>query len=75
MKAKQLIEMALAEDIHPRLAEVCTRKLAAMGKAAEAKMVRYCNDINELHSYLRDRVFGKDAATQEFVRQCQAEVQ
>jgi hypothetical protein len=73
MRSKTVQEMlGLSEDIDPRLADICAQQLITMGKQDVAKMVRYCNDIGELHSFLRDRVFHKDAPTQEFVKQCQA---
>ena len=65
--------LGLREDIDPRLADICAQRLAQMGAPGDAiKLVRYCNDTGELHSFLRDRVFRKDAPTQEFVKQCQA---
>lgn len=65
--------LGLREDIDPRLADICAQRLAELGAPGDAiKLVRYCNDVGELHSFLRDRVFHKDAPTQAFVKQCQA---
>ncbi len=63
----------LAEDVNPRLADICTAKLKEMGKFDQANKLKYANDMKELHSYLRDRVFGKDAPTAAFIGQCAEE--
>ncbi len=58
------------ENIDPRLADICTARLKEMGRFDKANLLRHSHDMKELHSYLRDRVFGKDAPTLEFVKQC-----
>lgn len=73
MRSKIVQEMlGLSEDIDPRLADICAQRLAQLNAPGDAiKLIRYCNDIRELHSFLRERVFHKDGPTQEFVKQCQ----
>ena len=73
-EAEQIVETLLGEDIDTRLADICMRKLTEMGLADKAKLLRYCNDLKELHSFLRERVFFNDAKTFDFVRKCQAEL-
>jgi hypothetical protein len=72
--AEHIVESLLGENIDPRLAEVCARKLAEIGKFEQAKLLKYSENVAELHSYLRDRVFGKDSTTADFVKQCQDEL-
>jgi len=64
----------LSEDIDPRLSDICTAKLKDMGKFEDAKLLKYAHNIKELHSYLREKVFHKDAPTAQFIDQCISEL-
>jgi hypothetical protein len=68
--------MNLNEDIPAALASACAKRLAAMGvDATTVRLVRYCDNLVELHSFLRDRVFRDDAKVNAFVRQCVQDTQ
>lgn len=75
MTAKRVVAKLLDEEINSRLAQVCAERLKQMGTFEQANLLRHCENMAELHSYLRDRVFHKDSATTDFIRQCLAELE
>jgi hypothetical protein len=74
-RAESIVASLLGEGIDPRLAQVCTERLAAMGLAEKGSMLKHCDNLQELHSYLREYVFHSDAPTIDFVRQCRLALQ
>ena len=68
--AERIVKELLGENIDPRLAACCTERLTAMGMADKARLLRHCDNVKELHSYLREYVFHDDTKTAAFIQQC-----
>ena len=64
----------LLEAINSKLAACVAKRLTELGHADVAKLVVHCDNATELHSFLRDRVFHKDAKTTAFIQQCEADL-
>ena len=64
----------LLEAINFKLAACVAKRLTELGHADVAKLVVHCDNATELHSFLRDRVFHKDAKTTAFIQQCEADL-